>query len=101
MFLEEEEENMGSIIADWYENQHVLITGATGFMGKVLVEKILRCCSKVNTVYLLIRPKKGKEPKQRLEEFLSCPVSITFHVSLTKHHREITQSQQRLFSVVF
>lgn len=66
---------MGSVIAEWYANQHVLVTGATGFMGKILVEKILWSCPKVNTLYILVRPKKGKDPKQRLEDFLASPVS--------------------------
>lgn len=65
-----------SKVADFYENQHVLITGATGFMGKVLVEKLLRSCPKIGTIYLLIRNKKGKESAQRVNEFLNCPVSI-------------------------
>jgi len=33
----------------------ILITGSTGFVGKVLVEKILRSCPEVGKIYLLIR----------------------------------------------
>lgn len=62
-------------IPEWYAKKHVFITGATGFMGKVLVEKLIRCCPDIEKVYLLIRPKRGKSSKERLEEFLDTPVS--------------------------
>ena len=34
-------------IADFYNGQSAFITGATGFMGKVLVEKLLRSCPQI------------------------------------------------------
>ncbi|XP_057664481.1 putative fatty acyl-CoA reductase CG5065 [Diorhabda carinulata] len=63
-----------SEIAEWYKGQHVLVTGATGFMGKILVEKIHRSCPDVAAVYMVIRNKKGKNSTQRLEEFLNSPI---------------------------
>ncbi|KAJ8982568.1 hypothetical protein NQ317_005039, partial [Molorchus minor] len=63
-----------SNIAEWYATKNIFITGATGFMGKILVEKILRSCPKVSSVYLLIRPKKGRDIRDRLEDFLNTPV---------------------------
>ena len=44
-------------ISKFYEDKTVFITGATGFMGKVLVEKLLRS-TKVRKIYLLIRHKE-------------------------------------------
>ena len=38
-------------IVDFYESRSIFITGATGFMGKVLVEKILRTCPGVERLY--------------------------------------------------
>ncbi|XP_038219899.1 putative fatty acyl-CoA reductase CG5065 [Zerene cesonia] len=58
-------------IAETFANTTVFITGGTGFMGKVLVEKLLRKCPDIRKIILFIRPKKGKTPKQRLEELLS------------------------------
>lgn len=58
-------------IAEVFAGKDILITGGTGFLGKVLIEKLLRSCYDLRTIYLLIRPKKGKEPKQRLEEIFS------------------------------
>jgi FlaA1/EpsC-like NDP-sugar epimerase len=62
-------------VADTLAGRAILITGGTGFMGKVLIEKILRTCSDVDTIYVLIRAKKGKEPRQRIEELFASPVS--------------------------
>ncbi|KAK9874340.1 hypothetical protein WA026_002690 [Henosepilachna vigintioctopunctata] len=63
-----------SNIAKWYAGKHILITGATGFMGKVLVEKLLRSCSEISTLYLLIRTKHGEDPMIRIERFIDCPL---------------------------
>jgi fatty acyl-CoA reductase len=62
-------------VADTLAGRAILITGGTGFMGKVLIEKILRSCSDVDTIYVLVRAKKGKEPCQRVEELFASPVS--------------------------
>ncbi|CAH1381806.1 unnamed protein product, partial [Tenebrio molitor] len=60
-----------SKILDFYENQSVFITGGAGFIGKVLIEKLLRS-TKVATIYVLIRAKKDNKPSTRLDEILNC-----------------------------
>lgn len=59
---------MTSNIAEFYKNKNVFITGGTGFVGIALVEKILRSCSDVGKIYMLIRPKKGKSIEERLKD---------------------------------
>ncbi|MGH0143251.1 UNVERIFIED_CONTAM: hypothetical protein FKN15_040281 [Acipenser sinensis] len=59
-------------IPKYYEGKNVLITGGTGFMGKVLLEKLLRSCPKVKAVYVLVRQKAGQAPKARIEEMVIC-----------------------------
>uniref|UniRef100_A0A0A9YXW9 Fatty acyl-CoA reductase n=1 Tax=Lygus hesperus TaxID=30085 RepID=A0A0A9YXW9_LYGHE len=56
-------------VAEWMEGKDILITGATGFMGKVLVEKLLRCCPNLNRLYLVVRNKRGFDPEERIKEF--------------------------------
>lgn len=43
-------------------------------MGKVLIEKLLRI-TEVEKLYLLMRFKKGKNPKDRLVDVFNNPVS--------------------------
>ncbi|KAH0620869.1 hypothetical protein JD844_021726 [Phrynosoma platyrhinos] len=59
-------------IPEYYEGKNVLLTGATGFMGKVLLEKLLRSCPKMKAVYVLVRHKAGKAPQERVEEMINC-----------------------------
>ncbi|XP_060533363.1 putative fatty acyl-CoA reductase CG8306 [Cylas formicarius] len=52
----------------FYSGKNIFITGGTGFVGVCLLEKILRCIPDHGDIYLLVRPKKGKEISERLEE---------------------------------
>jgi fatty acyl-CoA reductase len=71
-----------SEVAEFFRGRSVFVTGASGFMGKVLLEKLLYCCSDLRTIYILMRSKRGKTPEQRAEEMFKIPVSIRFHWSL-------------------
>ncbi|XP_044764593.1 fatty acyl-CoA reductase 1-like [Coccinella septempunctata] len=64
-------------IEQFFEGKTVLVTGATGFLGKVIIEKLLRACPKVKQVVALVRTKKGKNPEQRMEEILNGPLFET------------------------
>ncbi|EFN66892.1 Fatty acyl-CoA reductase 1 [Camponotus floridanus] len=55
-------------IQKFYAGQSIFITGSTGFLGKILIEKLLRSCPDISTMYLLIRPKKDKCPESRLDD---------------------------------
>lgn len=61
-------------IADSLKGKHIFITGGTGFLGKVLLEKILRRAPDIGKIYLLVRAKKGKQPHSRLDELFASPV---------------------------
>ncbi|KAE9528842.1 hypothetical protein AGLY_012417 [Aphis glycines] len=63
-----------SPISDFFRGRHVLITGGTGFMGKVLVEKLLHSCPNIGCIYLLIRPKQGHDVKSRLDQLLNAAI---------------------------
>ncbi|XP_012263755.2 putative fatty acyl-CoA reductase CG5065 [Athalia rosae] len=57
-----------SEISKWFRGRSIFVTGATGFMGKVLVEKLLRSCPDVGTIFVLVRKKKEVLSKDRVED---------------------------------
>lgn len=56
-------------VEEAFASKSIFITGATGFVGKVLVEKLLRSCKKIDKIYLLMRGKKGEGLEKRFESF--------------------------------
>lgn len=57
-----------SEVEHMFRGRSILITGASGFIGRVLVEKILRSYPNVKNIYLLLRTKKNFPPKERLNK---------------------------------
>ncbi|CAN7993773.1 unnamed protein product, partial [Ixodes pacificus] len=75
-----------SEVQRFYQDEVIFITGVTGFLGKVLLEKLLRSCPGIERIYLLIRPKRNLSPTERWELLLrsacfqrlhqECPSSL-------------------------
>ena len=61
-------------IPTFFRGKSIFITGVTGFMGKVLLEKLLRSCPDLGLCYVLVRPKRGVQPKDRIKRILDCKV---------------------------
>ncbi|KAG6394332.1 hypothetical protein SASPL_144916 [Salvia splendens] len=57
-------------ILPFFHGKNILLTGATGLLGKVLVEKILRSTS-VGKIYLLIKAKDKEAALTRLKNEVS------------------------------
>ncbi|GBP57038.1 Putative fatty acyl-CoA reductase CG5065 [Eumeta japonica] len=67
-FLEERDLTNEIGIREFYKGKTVFITGGTGFMGELLIEKLLYSCSDLDRIYILVRPKKGIKPEDRVNE---------------------------------
>lgn len=66
--------NAASDVPEFFKERSVFITGGTGFMGKVLLEKLLRSCPDIATIYLLMRPKRGNDVRIRQEELIRSQI---------------------------
>lgn len=82
--------NETSEIAKFFAGRGVLLTGITGFLGKVLLEKVLRSCPDVGTVFVLIREKKGQKCRDRLNKILGEELFEPLH----KQKPEVFQKVQ-------
>ncbi|KAL6070816.1 Dihydroxyacetone phosphate acyltransferase [Balamuthia mandrillaris] len=59
----------------FFEGKNVFLTGCTGFLGKIVLEKLVRALPGIKRVFVLIRPKKDSTPEQRLHsEVLQSPL---------------------------
>lgn len=65
-------------IETYFRGKSIFITGATGFVGKILIEKLLRSFEEIDTIYLLIRQKDDETPLKRLRKLTDCSVIIQY-----------------------
>lgn len=79
-----------SPIRQFFQGRCVFITGATGFIGKVLVEKIARCCPQIERMYLLMRPKRGMNPEERLQNLLKSELFKVVREKNPSFHEKIS-----------
>ncbi|CAN6478277.1 unnamed protein product [Victoria cruziana] len=68
MVGEGEEDGCGLGIVQFLRDKNLLITGATGFVGKVLVEKILRSQPEIGRLFLLIKGPNQEAVVGRLKQ---------------------------------
>ncbi|KAF3795301.1 Fatty acyl-CoA reductase 2 [Nymphaea thermarum] len=64
----EEEDDYGLGIVAFLRNKNMLITGTTGFLGKLLIEKILRSQPDVGKLFLLIQGPNQEAVIERLKK---------------------------------
>ena len=62
-------------ILEFYSGRDVFVTGGTGYMGKCLLEKMLRSIPRGGRIFVLVRAKKGKRPEERIAELTSSKVT--------------------------
>uniref|UniRef100_A0A2S2P2M9 Fatty acyl-CoA reductase n=1 Tax=Schizaphis graminum TaxID=13262 RepID=A0A2S2P2M9_SCHGA len=60
-------------ITETFQNGTVFVTGCTGFLGKILTEKLLRTCD-VKNIAILVRGKSRLTASQRAENIFKQPI---------------------------
>ncbi|KAK9745170.1 Male sterility protein [Popillia japonica] len=63
-----------SAVQEFYDGKAVFVTGGSGFLGRLVIEKLLRSCKGLRHVYMLLREKKGKTPEDRFREIFDVPL---------------------------
>lgn len=73
-----------SRLRDRLYSAHLLVTGSTGFLAKVFVEKLLRSVDSIGGIHLLVRPRSdGASPRDRvMKEVLGSRVFDRLRASL-------------------
>lgn len=66
-------------IKKFYEGAEVFITGGSGYIGKILIEKLLRSCPGIKAIYILLRVKKGTTAAQRVFDLADNLVTKMFY----------------------
>lgn len=84
---------MESPIQEFYKDKSIFLTGASGFLGQIIIEKLLRCCD-VKIIYILVRNKKGKSWQNRVQQMCCDPVSkyLRFGYLLSNYKRSLNNS---------
>lgn len=79
-------------VLDTFCHKNIFVTGCTGFVGKVLLEKILRSVPNIGTIYLLVRARKGSSAIERFNnEIISseCFNRLRNELGITKFNELI------------
>lgn len=69
-------------VREFYAGKNIFLTGVTGFVGKALLEKLLRCCPEVGNIYCLVRAKKNQKGTERLRNIFNDKVCYAVMSSL-------------------
>lgn len=66
--LLDDDDVAGQELMEFYRDSVLLITGGTGFLGRVLLQKLLRTFP-VKRIYLLVRKKNTQSVEERMDDF--------------------------------
>lgn len=77
--------------SEYYDGKTIFVTGATGLVGKLLIEKLLRL--NVGKIFVFVREKKNVSPSDRLEAFLTEEV-------FQNHSNDLDKIRKKIVTVV-
>ncbi|XP_054288689.1 fatty acyl-CoA reductase wat-like [Macrosteles quadrilineatus] len=80
----------GTTVQEFYRGLNIMITGGSGFLGKILIEKMIRSIPHVGKVYVLVRAKKGSSAKDRFEKLLEDEVFLRMKTEVPDYHKKLT-----------
>jgi thioester reductase-like protein len=87
-------------IREFYKGKNILITGCTGFLGKVILEKILRSCPDVGTVYVMVRSKRSVNLQDRLKfDVLSSQCFTTLKKQLGGENKFLRFAESKIVPI--
>ena len=66
--------NKLNTLEEFYVGSGILLTGATGFVGKAVLEKLIRMCPRIAAIFILLRPKTDETIEQRFKKLIDDPV---------------------------
>ena len=55
-------------VKSFYSGKNVFLSGCTGFLGKIILEKLIRSCPDIGTIYVMVRPKRNFQPWDRVRK---------------------------------
>lgn len=53
-------------IKQFFDGQEIFVTGGTGYVGKVLIEKLLRSCKGIKKIFMLARLHESESERDRI-----------------------------------
>nr|AXY94560.1 fatty acyl-CoA reductase 4 [synthetic construct] len=65
--------NKTNTLEEFYAGSGILVTGATGFVGKGLLEKLIRVFPRIAAIFILLRPKTDETIEQRFKKLIDDP----------------------------
>lgn len=79
-----------SEIQEFYADKTIFITGASGFLGSLVLEKLLRSCQDIRKIYILFRSTKRKHIKDRLKEYFNDEVFEVMKSENPNYYSKVT-----------
>ena len=55
-------------VKGYYSGKNIMITGCTGFLGTVILEKFLRSIPDIGKIFIMVRAKKNMKPMDRIKK---------------------------------
>ena len=60
--------NQSDSIEEFYSDTVILLTEAIGFVGKGLLEKLMRVFPRITAIFILLRPKKKPDDRRAIQK---------------------------------